>query len=71
MSVYYLENGIILFFSVNDTSQLGDIVKGSIELERKGVAIQNRKGQFLEYSTMMIVEMLYEDYKHVITYPKT
>lgn len=54
-------------FSVDDTNQLGEMIKSSIELEKKGVAIQNRKGQLIEYSTMIIVGMLYEDYKYVIS----
>lgn len=55
-------------FSVNDISQLGEIVKNSIELGKKGIAIQNRKRQLIEYSTKMIVEKLYEDYKYILSY---
>lgn len=50
-------------FPVNDTRNLGNIVKKAMELGKKGEGIQNRKCQLSEYATCVIVEKLCKGYE--------
>ena len=52
-------------FSVEDTSRLGDVVERAMELAKIGEGIRNRESQLKEYATSVIVEKLFEEYKHI------
>ena len=53
-------------FSVNNTSNIGNAVIKAIEMEKKGLGMQNRSLQLSEYATMVIVNKLYDVYEQII-----
>lgn len=49
-------------FSVDDVSDLGNIVRKAIMMAKSGQGIKNRERQLREYATSVIIEKLYEAY---------
>ena len=50
-------------FSVDNVSNLGDLVRNALQMEKAGVGLQNKERQLLEYDTIFIADKLYNAYK--------
>lgn len=53
-------------FSIDNTNNMGDLVRRALKMERDGISFQNKERQHSKYSTAVITDKLYDEYKNIL-----